>query len=283
MIPSPQSRREEVSEPPSSLSKKSGTRRARPSEVLVLLVAFFAIAAVDPPSQPILLSPEQAAKEGQALVAEILAQKPAENSTNTGVMTIREAKNKRTQIPIQFTIQLTPTNWMNGYRANLSNHVEILSITHLANQSNTYTENYQVSIGTPPIIGTSSFGPLRSDVIWAPFSDSDFSIADLGLEFLHWPDQHLTKKEMKRSRSCKVLESINPKPAPNSYSRVVSWIDNESDGIVMAQAYDAQGKLLKEFIPKKVKKVEGQWQLEEMEIDNDQTGSSTKVDFDLSR
>jgi YD repeat-containing protein len=87
---------------------------------------------------------------------------------------------------------------------------------------------------------------------------------------------------MKRSRSCKVLESINPHPASGAYSRVVSWIDNESDGIVMAQAYDSEGKLLKEFIPKKVKKIEGQWQLEEMEIDNDQTGSSTRVDFDLN-
>jgi len=114
-----------------------------------------------------------------------------------------------------------------------------------------------------------------------PFEGSDFSIADLGLEFFHWPEQRLAKKEMKRSRSCMVLESINPQPAPGTYSRVVSWVDNESHGIVMAQAYDAQGKEVKEFIPKKVKKVEGQWQLQEMEIDNDQTGSSTRVDFDL--
>jgi YD repeat-containing protein len=131
-------------------------------------------------------------------------------------------------------------------------------------------------------VGGSLPAPLSNGAIWAPFAGSDFSIADLGLEFLHWPDQHLTRKEMKRSRSCKVLESINPKPAPGACSRVVSWIDNESDGIVMAQAYDSQGKLLKEFIPKKVKKVEGQWQLEEMEIDNVQTDSSTWADFDLN-
>jgi YD repeat-containing protein len=116
-----------------------------------------------------------------------------------------------------------------------------------------------------------------------PFAGSDFAIADLGLEFFHWPEQDLTKKEMKRSRSCKVLESKNFHPTPGGYSRVVSWIDNESDGIVMAQAYDLQGKLLKQFIPKKVEKVNGQWQLQEMEIDNAQTGSSTRVDFDLNK
>jgi hypothetical protein len=134
-----------------------------------------------------------------------------------------------------------------------------------------------------PTISNGLPHPLSEKAIWDPFAGSDFSFADLGLEFFHWPEQHLIKKEMKRSRACNVLESVNPHPVPNGYSRVISWIDNESDGIVMADAYDAQGKLLKEFIPKKVKKIEGQWQLEEMEIDNDQAGSSTRVDFDLKK
>jgi hypothetical protein len=116
-----------------------------------------------------------------------------------------------------------------------------------------------------------------------PFANSDFWLSDLGLEFFHWPQQNVTRKEMKRSRSCKVLESVNPKPSPRGYSRVLSWIDNESHGIVMAQAFDANGKQLKEFIPKKVQKIDGQWQLQEMEIDNDQTDSSTRVDFDLNK
>ena len=94
-----------------------------------------------------------------------------------------------------------------------------------------------------------------------PFAGSDFSIADLGLEFLHWPEQDLTKKEVKRSLSCDLLESVNPHLVPGGYSRVISWIDIESHGIVMAQAYDSRGKLLKEFIPKKIEKVRGQWQL----------------------
>ena len=86
---------------------------------------------------------------------------------------------------------------------------------------------------------------------------------------------------MRRGRSCKVLESTNPDPSPNGYSRVVSWIDNETLGIVQAEAYDAKGKLLKEFYPKSFKKVNGQWELQEMEIRNDQTGSRTRLEFDL--
>ncbi len=64
---------------------------------------------------------------------------------------------------------------------------------------------------------------------------------------------------------------------------MVSWLDIESGGIVMAQAFDVRDKLLKEFAPKEMKKIQGQWQLEEMEIRNVQTGSRTRVQFNLGR
>ena len=116
-----------------------------------------------------------------------------------------------------------------------------------------------------------------------PFAGSDFWICDLGLEFFHWPEQKILKKEVKRSRGCTVLESTNPDPSTNGYSRVVSWIDNDGGGIVQAFAYDAQGKKLKEFYPNSVKKVNGQYQVSEMEMDNVQTGSRTRIEFDLKK
>jgi hypothetical protein len=64
---------------------------------------------------------------------------------------------------------------------------------------------------------------------------------------------------------------------------VVSWIDEESGGIVMAYAYDGQDKRLKEFYPKKFKKVNGQYQLQSMEMNNVQTGSRTRLEFDLKK
>ena len=94
---------------------------------------------------------------------------------------------------------------------------------------------------------------------------------------------------MRRGRACKVLESTNPNLSstnivpPIYYSRVVSWIDNESGGIVQAEAYDFKNKLLKEFAPKSFKKVNGQWELQEMEIRNVQTGSRTRLEFDLEK
>ena len=123
----------------------------------------------------------------------------------------------------------------------------------------------------------SADGPISNK----SFAESDFSVVDLSLEFFHWPEQKILKKEFRRNCSCVVLESTNPNPATNGYSRVDSWIDEESDGIVMARAYDAQGRLLKEFYPKDVKKVNGEWQVQSLDIYNVQTGSRTRLEFDL--
>ena len=223
---------------------------------------------VAPP--PETLSPEEAAKQGRALVDEILEQKPSENTTNTGVMTIRDAKGKRTKVPIKFSVFATPTSWSSTYETEAGSPYAI-TVIHDDSRPNQYQ----------PHAPDAKFTSLSGNQIMSPFAGSDFWIADLGLEFFHWPDQRVTKKEMKRSRACQVLESINPSPGPGTYSRVKSWIDNESHGILMAEAYDSQGKLLKQFIPKHVEKVQGQWQVQEMEIDNAQTGSSTRVDFNL--
>ena len=102
-----------------------------------------------------------------------------------------------------------------------------------------------------------------------PFAGSDFWMADLGLEFLHWPQQRLLRKEMRHSKSCNVLESVNPQPVPGGYARVVSWIMIDTPhGIVHADAYDAQGERIKQFDPKNLEKVQGEYQLEAMEMRN---------------
>jgi hypothetical protein len=118
-----------------------------------------------------------------------------------------------------------------------------------------------------------------------PFAGSDFWISDLGLEFLHWPKQRVLRKEMSRSVFCHVLESTNPDAPPGAYSRVVSWVGAEKPGIVIvyAEAFDSKGAILKQFEPKKLEKVDGQWQLEEMEIRNRQTRSRTRIEFNLGR
>jgi hypothetical protein len=104
---------------------------------------------------------------------------------------------------------------------------------------------------------------------------------DLGLEFLHWPAQRLIRTEMRKGRVCHVLESLCLKPPTNAYARVVSWIDKETGGLLLAEAYDKGNRLMKEFAVRSFKKVEGQWQLQEMEIRSVKTGRRTRLEFDV--
>jgi len=227
------------------------------------------------------LNPAEAEQRGRALVADLLEQRPQENSTNTGVMTITDSEGSHREVPVQFEVISRPADWLNTYDAKTAAGVPIekLSILHAGAQPNVY------SLSRNPPSGTAKSEPLKlsPEQTMVPFAGSDFWIADLGLEFLHWPKQLLFKQEMRRGRSCNVLTSVNPHPTPGAYSRVVSWLDVESGGIVMAQAWDVRDKLLKEFAPKEMKKIQGQWQLEEMEIRNVQTDSRTVVQFNLGR
>ena len=79
-----------------------------------------------------------------------------------------------------------------------------------------------------------------------------------------------------------MLESVNPQPVPGGYSRVVSWLIIERPhGIVHADAYDTQGDRIKQFDPKTLEKVEGEYQLESMEIRSRKAGTRTVIEFDL--
>jgi hypothetical protein len=212
--------------------------------------------------------------QGRQLAQQLLEQRPNKDFTNSGVLQIRGVNGKRSEIPIRFQIivtELNSLNWLSVYQAIMTNKEVKLMVMH---PPDTGANGYR-------LFGDGFQKNLAGNETMTSFAGSDFWIADLGLEFFHWPEQKILKHEMRRGQPCKVLESTNPTPSTNGYSRVVSWIDNESGGIVHAEAYDVNGKLLKEFDPKSFKKVNGQWELQDMEIRNVQTGSRTRLEFDL--
>jgi hypothetical protein len=88
---------------------------------------------------------------------------------------------------------------------------------------------------------------------------------------------------MKHGKACRKLESTNPTPVPGGYARVESWIMIASPhGIVHADAYDARGDVLKHFDPTNLEKIQGEYQLEEIEMRNPD-GSQTRIKFNLAR
>lgn len=237
-----------------------------------LAAAFTAGAAMEQASKPSVLTPEEAAKAGRELAAKILSERPAQNFTNTGVIKVQAGKT-RTEIPVQFLVgQLNEGTWQALYRTTATSNNTHLLVVHEAGKANRYLHG-----GAP-----GDAPQLQGNETMTPFAGSDFWVADLGLEFLHWPEQHLLRKEIRRGQACNVLESVNPQPAPGAYSRVLSWIDIDTDGIINAEAFDAKGKPLKDFAAKSFKKVRGEWELQEIQMENRQTGSRTSIEFNLS-
>jgi hypothetical protein len=246
------------------------------------------LGAAEAPTPPVRLPPAEAAKQGRALVTEILSQQPAQDTTNVGVLRIRGRDGKRLELQLRVIVMATATNWLTAYQAVNTNEDRalFLCVEHTGAEPNRYAQFDRELAGASGFLadtGCDMNSPLAPGETMKPFAGSDFWLADLGLEFFHWPEQRLLKTEMRSGRSCRVLESVNPEPAQGAYSKVISWIDNETSGIVHAEAYDLKGKLLKEFDPKEFRKVAGHWQLEEMQIRNRQTGSRTWIEFNLDR
>ena len=236
--------------------------------------------------------------DGRALAEKILAQRPVENFTKTGVLQIRDGNDNRFEIPIVcktvVTVSLASTNlivpdWQTIYQASLTNKTEYLRVIHTTSLTNIYSYSTNASDAVPVLGDIPLLGHLFAShqvprpALTTPFAGSDFWLGDLGLEFLHWPEQKILKKEFHRQCACMVLESTNPQPTPDGYSRVVSWIDEESLGIVEAYAYDASGRKLKNFYPKDFQKVNGQYQVQSLIMDNLQTGSRSRLEFDLKQ
>jgi hypothetical protein len=244
-------------------------RRGSAALPLLATILFFAVGATAETTNDL----SDAEIQGRQLAQQLCDAKPETNFTQIGVLNIRHSNGNKTNIPISFKTQITEVNWKAGYF--IGNNAWV--IIHQVGQENRYVfveHNPDENVWNP-----TSFSHLNGNETAVPFANSDFWISDLGLEFFHWPEQKILKKENRRSRGCAVLESTNPNPSTNGYSRVVSWIDEESGGIVHAEAYDFKNKLLKEFDPKSFKKVNGQWELQEMEIRNVQTGSRTRLEF----
>lgn len=210
---------------------------------------------------------------GKELVSGILGMEPVKNLTNSGMLRVTTG-DKTLSREVRFSTVLQGSNWISIYNSpgTKSEDSSTLKIIYARGQPNEYWFSQ----------GTGALQQLNKDQLVLPFAGSDFWAIDLGLEFLHWDKQRVLRRQIRRGQLCNVLESVNPAPNPAGYSRVESWIDTESGGIVHADAYDVRGRLLKQFDPKEFRKVKGRWELERMEIRNRQTGSSTSIEFHLA-
>jgi hypothetical protein len=235
----------------------------------LLLMALFSLQAQELPESLLNLPPEQA---GQILAEHARAGTPVEPVELKGKLRIRRGSSE-TLVPLTFRIQPGADCWQTIYETGPAEGIkpERLVVNHKAGKPNEYLYSRPEK---EPV-------PLTPAEAFIPLATSDFWLIDLGLDFFHWPTQRVLRGQMRLNRYTYVLESRLEKPPPTGYSKVVSWIDKETTGPIAAEAYDAKGKLLKEFFVRRFKKFEGQWQLREMEIRNAQSKSTTRIEFEF--
>jgi hypothetical protein len=217
-------------------------------------------------------------QEGQQLAAELRLMRPTKNLDVKGFLKIRGADGQRSKVPLTYRFIPGEQGWQSIYQIESGSRgpAERLAVAHTEGGPNRYW--HSSANGTPG----SAAEPLAGDKVMIPFANSDFWLADLGLEFLHWPEQrivHEAKIKMRKGRPCNVLESINPQPNAAGYTRVRSWIDTKTGGVILAEAYGPDNKLMKEFEVGGLTKVSGHWELKDMEMRSAKTDSKTVLEF----
>lgn len=227
--------------------------------------------------------------DGQGLAALLSSMEPLENTEIHGTLVIsNKEKHQRSEAPFVGKVIRHETNWESVFQtaATAKSPAETLVVIHTADGPNRYLYGRALS----PTNGPVTPAPISVERAAATaFAGSDYSLADLGLDFLHWPSQVRLRGETRLNRPCYVVESRDSRSP--GIVRVRSFIDQEyattigSQGfpaILVAEAYDLQNDEVKEFSLHRssFKKVNGQYQLEQMEIENLKTRSQTTMKFD---
>lgn len=237
-------------------------------------LVFLALAACGPMSHA---APGGDDGRGGALAAAVRTQRPAESTSTTGTLRVRHPDGRRLAVPVEVRVVLNTNSWSTVYRASFPDgRRETLTVVNPEFSPPHFILHRAAGDGN-----VAEIRPQRPDEMFTAFAGTDFWFIDLGMVFLHWPDQRFKGRETRRTRACNVLESWNPAPAPGAYRRVLTWIDEETGGIVRAEAYDANNRLLKEFSPGSFARVGSRYELRDMEIRNDQTDSRTTLQFDI--
>jgi hypothetical protein len=215
---------------------------------------------------------------GQALAEQVRNSVPEERAQMQGTLLIR-AGGQTKRVPVVYRVLMHDDAWEMDYEvaATTNSGAEELNVIHRTNAPNEYL---YARAATPsvPLPKLARISP--EDAASTPLGGSDFSAADLGLDFLHWPQQHRLKDEMRLGQPCYVLESRNPEAKSIAHGK--SYIDKESNGVLIADGFDPQEHLVKEFSlhGSSFKKVNGHWRLENMDIRDYKKHSRTELKFD---
>jgi hypothetical protein len=222
-------------------------------------------------------------EQGTRLAFELRSQKPAENLTNSGTLRIRDPKGRRRELPVTIVTLVDDHRWQVRYEAHPTQSnapIESLTVSFTTNAA----PRYEIARSAPNAPVASPPRAIAPEASAEPFAQTDFWFCDLGLEFLHWPDQRLIKEELSNGRLCWALDSYNP--STNGYASVRSWVDAEFHALLRAEAYDRQRRKVKEFSTGSFRQVttrDGRdlWMLKDIRIRDEFRDTRTELVYDL--
>lgn len=218
-------------------------------------------------------------QEGQSLAADLRELQIGIPGDITATLKIRKRNGERIEQRVQKQSIRTEKGWNDLFcisKDELSNK-DWLMIRH----RNGTSPSYQLAHSDSIPLTQEEYQSLVAEETMTPVGDSDFWVADLGLDFLHWPDQRIVPSRitMRKGVACKVLESARPTQSQDGYYKVRSWISSEYGGVVYAEAFDVTDQKIKIFEVNDVEKIDGQWYLKELKIRNLRDRSTSTLEF----
>ncbi len=212
--------------------------------------------------------------QGQQLAEIIRTQYPIENYQTQGLLSIRSNRGQRQEFKIASLVYASPSQtWTNIFQvADLQGRIKS---EYLIIRNPRKPNIYFRTIGQVDTEGQTLIERAKDPYV--PIGNSDFMMADMGFDFLFWPNQQVIRQQIRSGRNTYMLESTPAKP--EVYGKVLSWIDKKTLGPMRAEAYDLEGRLIKVFTVGGIKEINGEKVVSRFDMENSQTGYFSRIEF----
>lgn len=136
----------------------------------------------------------------------------------------------------------------------------------LTRNGSTYSCQYQQGESDPV-----SQAPAMGEAV----ADTALSWMDLTLGFLWWDGGVIIGREENRGQLCYVLDRHAPRDQTSSYASVRMWVDTRVSMLMQAEGYDKLGNCMRRLSVKSFKKINDEWMIKDLEVENLASSSKT--------
>lgn len=201
---------------------------------------------------------------------------PEQPSTNQAVLRIRTREGRR-KVPVTVITRPGSDRWSVEYRVagdGAADPVQVAIIHHHSQGPPSFEVNSPAATRGTADEGRPGAGPKAGD---QSVGGSDFLLKELGMEFLHWPEQRILTRELSNGRWCRVLESRSGRA--DGPAAVRSWIDEKLGVVLSAEVYDSRQVRIKHFSVTQFRELADRWTCSVSMVD-DLRGTKTELSFD---